>query len=198
MLAGRSNQTTTPLTTGPNAGMVLLAGGYSATTELYNPTALTINGVLPGHYSTGPNLNASRTFATATRMSDGWVLIAGGQDSAGTGLASAELYNPVTGAFSIVPTTLSSPRWLHTASLMSGDKVLLAGGHATSALASLASTDIFTYNAVTHTGSFAAGPAMAAPRSGHAAATLADGLHVLITGGWGTTRRGMSSRPPAR
>jgi hypothetical protein len=186
MLTGRSHHTATSLEVGPNAGMVLLAGGYSATTQLYNPTSVAINGVPPGQYADGPVMTTARTFATATRLSDGWVLIAGGQDAAGAGLSSAELYNPTTNTFSLVPSALSSTRWRHTASVMAGDHVLLAGGYGASATP-VASTDIFTYNAVTHTGSFAAGPAMAAPRAGHAAATLADGLHVLVTGGWGTT-----------
>jgi hypothetical protein len=85
----------------PN-GLVLIAGGLddggasptgvTATAELYNPAAGTFA-------STGTMISA-REWHTATLLTNGFVLIAGGvgADQA-TGLATAELYRPATGSF---------------------------------------------------------------------------------------------------
>jgi hypothetical protein len=184
MSAGRSQHTATLLTTGVNAGMVLLAGGNTATTQLYNPTALPINGVAPGEFANGPSLSKNRSFHTATRFSDGWVLVAGGYDENGIGLATTELYNPATNTWSPGP-SMPVARWAHSTTLLAGDKALFAGGHDVTWNIALTSTEVLTYNPATHTGSFVAGPSMAAGRSEHAAVLLNDG-RVLLAGGWGT------------
>src|SRR5439155_15436914 len=110
--------TATELTTGPNTGMILLAGGGSHTVQLYNPTASAINGVQPGRFAWVPNMTVNRAHFTATRLSDGYVLAVGGVDYS-TGLArnTAELYNPTTGTWTTVA-TMSTPRQQHTATLV--------------------------------------------------------------------------------
>jgi hypothetical protein len=63
---------------------------------------------------------------TATLLSSGKVLIAGGYDG-GRALASAELYDPVTGTFS--PTgSMVTARTDHTATSLAGGGVLIYGG----------------------------------------------------------------------
>ena len=59
-------------------------------------------------------------------MSDGRVLIAGGNDSAKT-LASAELYNPATGTFNSAG-SMPEPVYAHTATQLSDGSVLITGG----------------------------------------------------------------------
>lgn len=85
----------------------------------------------PGAFTpTGPMVVA-RTLHTATLLPDGKVLIAGGrvhghQDYQGTVTATAELYDPLTGAFS--PTaSMTTPRVWHTATLLPNGKVLIVG-----------------------------------------------------------------------
>src|SRR5207237_1362317 len=132
MQTGRAHGTATTLTTGINAGLILLAGGDN-TTQLYNPTPTTINGVAPGRFANGPTMGSYRSFHTATRLSDGWVLIVGGQDASNNNaVASAELYNPANGTIVPVGMNMSIGRFQHTATLVPGppllDTVLIAGG----------------------------------------------------------------------
>ena len=76
-------------------------------------------------------MNAPRYGHTATLLPDGKILIVGGVfDPEGlTGLraVSAELYDPVTRSFTLTG-SMSTPRTHHTASLLPGGTVLVAGG----------------------------------------------------------------------
>ena len=73
----------------------------------------------PGTFYPAGNLIQARTNATTTLLKDGRVLIAGGQ-GAGPGfarLASAEIYNPITGTFSSTG-NMFTPRSNHAAVLL--------------------------------------------------------------------------------
>ena len=69
----------------------------------------------------------SRFAATATVLPNGQVLIAGGVASENSYTASAELYDPNTGAFTRTG-SLASGRAYHTATLLKDGRVLIAGG----------------------------------------------------------------------
>lgn len=80
------------------------------------------------------NMLIPRFEHSATLLSDGRVLIAGGFGSAGT-LASCEVYYPVTGTWSFTG-VMSTVRRFHGATLLPDGRVLVAGGQdATGALA---------------------------------------------------------------
>ena len=105
--------------------------GYCALTgaELYDPATQT--------FSPTGDMTVDRALHTATLLGNGKVLIAGGQESESTTptyvfLASAELYDPVTGTFTVTD-SMATPRVGHTATLLGSGKVLMIGGRLTSA-----------------------------------------------------------------
>jgi RNA polymerase sigma factor (sigma-70 family) len=141
-------------------GRVLIAGGLdtflvvipppkksyytavaTASTELYDPAT--------GKFTPAGSMTTARSQFTATVLSDGRVLLAGGwagDHARGADsiipLASAELFDPGTGSFS--PTgSMSTPRdWGQTATLLSDGRVLLAGGFSVG-IGVLSSTELF-------------------------------------------------------
>jgi hypothetical protein len=170
-------------------GTVLLAGGFINDVWDYGPSTSSngaglydsATGVLSG---TG-NMTANRGGDTATLLSDGKVLIAGGADTdpTGTGLASAELYDPGTGTFTQTG-SMAVGRYLHTATLLQNGKVLIVGGALTSTSEPDATAEVYD----PATGIFTMTGAMKTAREQHTATLLADG-RVLIVGG--TTSAGV-------
>jgi N-acetylneuraminic acid mutarotase len=114
MSAARSGQTATLL---PD-GKVLVAGGGTASSELYNPAT--------GEFSPAGALPVAVTDATATLLKDGKVLLAGGRHG-GHQVANAELYNPATGTWTATG-AMTKPRSGQTATLLRSGQVLVAGG----------------------------------------------------------------------
>jgi hypothetical protein len=130
--------------------------------------------VLPGFWPTG-SMSAARTHATATRLPDGKVLVAGGDTAscAAGSLASAELFDPTTLTFSVTG-SMAMARGDHTATLFPNGKVLIAGGR-TGCSATTSAAEIYDPSA----GAFSATGSMTTPRSGHIATLLPSGK-VLI------------------
>jgi hypothetical protein len=122
MTLARSAPTATLLSTGPNAGKVLVAEGNNntASAELYDPTMGTFS-------LTGAQESVVPGF-TATLLSDGTVLMAGGQDpTAGIEVTLTELYEPNSGTFTATG-GLVTGREAHTATLLKDGTVLVTGG----------------------------------------------------------------------
>jgi hypothetical protein len=125
--------------TGPTAvllttGNVLVAGGdigdgdgSSNIAELFNPAT--------GAFSATGNMTHGRDQNTATLLRDGTVLFAGSHDFVPIPnmgyefdhLATAELYDPVTGRFRTTG-SMSTGRELHAATLLNDGMVLVTGG----------------------------------------------------------------------
>jgi WD40 repeat protein len=118
-----------------------------------------------------------RDNASATLLSDGRVLIAGGKDSSNTVLTSAELYDPKTGTFS--PTgSMTTARWRPASALLPDGRVLIAGGnHTESGMSDVRSAELYDPK----TGTFSATGSMNKYHLYIKATPLPDG-RVLIVG----------------
>lgn len=113
-----------------NDGKVLLIGGDGAhederlsSAELYDPAT--------GRFSATGSMRVAREMHTAVLLTDGRVLVMGGS-SAGSYPnsrieASAEIYDPATGRFSMTG-SMSVPRHKLAAALLPDGKVLVVGG----------------------------------------------------------------------
>ena len=115
-------------------GRVLVVGGDNQTTgylnsaEIYDPAAASSTGT----WATTGSLSTARDSHTATLLKDGRVLVVGGftrlpGQIVGSVLASAELYDPVSGKWSSAG-SLAKGRYTHTATLLNDGRVLVVGG----------------------------------------------------------------------
>jgi hypothetical protein len=158
-------------------GSALVCGGWCvqletalASCERFDPD---VDAFLPA-----PSMSAARYRHTATVLLDGRVLVTGGQGADGVQLDTAEIYDPATGAWSLLGSTLSDPKMDHTATLLADGSVLIVGGYSGEGDATVASADGF----FPADESFYPLPDMAIDRHEHAAALLPDGS-VLVVGG---------------
>ena len=117
-------------------------------------------------------LNTERDGSTGTLLTNGQVLVAGGEDiMQSTFLSSAELYNPATGTWTITG-SLNAARYQQTATLLTNGQVLIAGGDG--------STSAELYNPAT--GTWTMTGVLHAVRNGPTATLLPNG-QVLVAGG---------------
>lgn len=167
-------------------GRVLLTGG-----QIQNaPAAVITNSVdafNPADNSVSPvgPMTIRRWSHTATTLADGRVLVTGGRTGStaanGIVLATAEIYDPVTNEWTETAGPMSVARRSHTATLLPGGKVLIAGGGngvSTTTSQPIQSAELFD----PATGLFTVVGNMLDRRSAHSAILLDDGT-VLITGG---------------
>jgi len=122
------------------------------------------------------NLNTARFNHTATLLPNGKVLVAGGVDSNGDPSASAELYDPASGTWSVTG-SLKTGRQLHTATLLPNGKVLVAGGLDSNGNPS---TSAELYDPAS--GTWSATGSLNTARHTHTATLLPNGK-VLVAGG---------------
>jgi len=184
MVTTRYGHTATPLRT----GQVLVASGYDvhdqngdnavpvASAELYDPRA--------GTWRATGRLHTARAHGTATLLPDGRVLVAGGsagsRNQLGAAFASAEVYDPRAGRWSVTG-AMTVARQDHTATLLPDGRVLVAGGVGKNGHA-LASAEVYD----PRSGRWTTTGVQRAARALHTA-TLLPGGRVLVAGGTGAT-----------
>lgn len=181
----------------PN-GDFMIIGGVIAPTAIIKTSTTEIFFTSATAWGAGPSMNAVRSSHTATLLSDGRVLVAGGFNTAGVPLQSAELYNPVTKTWTLMNTAVDCtgrmclPRGGHTATVISRGankgKVLICGGQFSAAGVDISSTcETFDpYGA--SPGVFGWAAMMSSPRIGHTASATNKGT-VFVSGGkaWNTS-----------
>ncbi|MCU1296130.1 MAG: Kelch motif [Acidobacteriaceae bacterium] len=168
-------------------GRVLIVGGSDGTnplasTDIFDPSSGTI--------SAGPSLARARYSHSATTLLNGQVAVIGGSGSDGNGgttdLASVEIFDPSTGAFTPATATLTTAREAHQAYLLpKNNSVLIVGG--TSDGTVLASSELFTSQASPSGGAWtyavAASGSNVTPRNATTGSAMQqDGL-LLTAGG---------------
>ncbi len=157
----------------PNDTGVLLTGGQDAqnreqgTADLYSPQL--------GQFDFEAAMQSPRSEHTATLLSSGKLLLAGGYTGLGAATATAELFDPETAQFSPTIGMMTDSRTQQTATLLPQGKVLLAGGLDNAGMSgsgdSLATAEL--YDPVS--GTFTATGSMAVARANHSSASLLDG-----------------------
>jgi hypothetical protein len=128
-------------------GEVLVTGGECddcgtlSGAEVYDPST--------GTFAATGSMTAARYQHSATLLSAGTVLIAGGICAGiaeyclpGAAAASTEIYHPSTGTFSLTGNMTTARSW-HTATLLLDGTVLMTGGYAAGAVV-LASAELYT------------------------------------------------------
>lgn len=132
----------------------------------------------PGEFLATGSMGTVRTGPAVVKLADGRVLVAGGVDDSDPPvyLASAEIYDPATGAFT--PTgSMGTGRIDPDVNLLASGKVLISGG----------GVDAFTATNTAElydpaTGTFSPTASMAVARIGSSSTVLSDG-RVLVAGG---------------
>ena len=137
--------------------------------------------VTANSWSSAASMAVARTAHTATLLPSGKVLVTGGSAMAAAGtfppsLASAEIYDPIADKWSSAA-SMAIARSFHTATLLPGGKVLVAGG-LDSAVTALSSAEI--YDPIADKWSSAA--SMAIARGQHTATLLASGKVFVVAG----------------
>ena len=192
MSRARNSATASPL---PD-GRVVVTGGYDRkVVQLPNPnqqpfcciridiTALATTEIFDSKtrtWSLAGSLGHARYGHQAASLKDGSVLVVGGQDQSGNApdhLASAELFDPSTGAWTGAG-DIGAPRTDFTLTALTDGRAVLAGGLAVDGVTVLRSTVV--YDPVKN--AWSPGPDMKDARTQHGAALLKDG-RLLVTGG---------------
>ena len=196
LITPRLRHTVTLLNPSDVKSLALVAGGFASvngaalkSAEIYDP--------LSRRFTVTGSLAVARGSHTATLLSKvvkpiqvvpaDPVLVAGGADSAGTPLASLEIYDPSTGLFQTDPAPMAFPRFGHSATLFADRTVLLAGGTTLPLNQPTPTASIYTFTSLTGGALTSAVTATAGlmtnSRSGLASARLTTG-QVLLTGGF--------------
>ncbi|HSE23218.1 MAG TPA: kelch repeat-containing protein, partial [Pyrinomonadaceae bacterium] len=157
-----------------NVASLVKGGSTSSSSPAHANESTALNTELESPLSPLPAMATERRGHTATRLADGRVLIAGGENSSGA-LNETEIYDPASSTFS-VSGNMSTARVDHSAALLSDGRVLIAGGR--NGAGSTPTTELFDPT----TGTFSSGPVMSVARAGHSATFFADG-RLLIVGG---------------
>lgn len=158
-------------------GEVLAAGGFAgvfptAKAEIYNPAT--------GTWSATGNMTVARCNYVLAPLPNGEILVAGGataQRHLGV-TATAEIYNPATGAWTRTG-SMNTARQTATATVLPNGKILVAGGTTFINGSAIATAELYDPS----TGVWTPTGSMNFARGQHTATLLATNGFVLVAGG---------------
>lgn len=107
-------------------GRLFIAGGEGEKSPLSTALVKDLRSGATAKVAAG--LRRGRAWHSATMLPDGNILILGGVGAGGAVVDAAELFNPETQQFELLPSTGLTPRAYHTATLLTDGRVLVAGG----------------------------------------------------------------------
>lgn len=169
MAAGRSEHTALAL----GDGRVLVLGGASSSVNA--PFAELIDSRSGAVTFAGRLARGLHGGETAVLLQDGRVLLSGGVDR-----NSAEIWEPATATWRLLPARMAHERQFHSATLLADGRVLLAGGHA-NVPDGYVFAELFDPGTETFT---PLNTAITERRCLHAAHRLVDGSVLLLGGEW--------------
>jgi hypothetical protein len=162
-------------------GRVLVTGGAPDGAQYTSLSSAEVYDPATGAWTATASMTSPRQAQTATLLTEGRVLVAGGF-AVGYFISSAEIYNPAAGTWTATG-SLGTARGVHTANLLPDGTVLAAGGNynSISVPTTVALSSAELYNPATgiwtNTGS------LNAARSTHVATLLPNGK-VLVAAGF--------------
>ncbi len=190
------------LYTAPSATGIYHVVATSAADTTRSATASVTVTTSSGRFTPTGDLDDARVFHRATLLLDGKVLVTGGAELYPfpfSSQATAELFDPATGSFTLT-SSMASPRYSHTATLLPNGKVLVTGGFGASGTDGegdpilprvLGSAELYNPSA----GAFEVTSNLKTGRGLHTATLLTNGK-VLIVGGT-VEKSGGASTPMA-
>ncbi len=140
-----------------------------------------------GTWTSGPNMPYATAFHhfNQVTLADNRVLITGGINvptlftvPSSTPVNGGAVYNPATNTWATV--NLTAARALHSATRLADGRVVVCGGAQGTLDTPVSIAGVEVFNPTSNT--WAAAPALTAPRAGHAAALTPDGTLVLFGG----------------
>lgn len=137
--------------------------------------------VVPHGFAATGSMATPRYSHTATLLSSGKVLVAGGYNT--TAVGTAELFDPTAGTFSATSGNMISARMSHTATVLGNGKVLITGGKNDTGMV-LTTAELFDPATNTFT---ATSGSMITARENHTATLLVSGKVLIAGGDNGTT-----------
>jgi len=165
-------------------GRVLATGGgiegapgwsSTASVEIYDPKT--------GRWTMGPPMMVARARHTATLLPDGEVLVSGGATTyhgeIGSVTATAELYNPHSNQWRQAA-SMSIPRYVHQAALLTDGRVLVAGGWSFTANSDPSKSSAEIYDP--HTDTWVATGSLATARAEFVMLRVGDGRVLAVDG----------------
>ena len=159
------------------AGTAIAVGGLTYGNAVATETEVYAQAT--GRWDNGPDLTVPRIFHGAAALSDGRVLIVGGEDAAGGPLADVEILDLASGTSTAMASLPVAITELHV-TVLPGDVVVVTGGRTADGERAGASAATFVYDVAGDV--WGRGPDLNVERYGGRLVTLTDGRAVIVGG----------------